>query len=348
MALMQEPYSYELPPDRIAQRPVYPYDRARLLTASRSSGAVAEGTFRDLPGEVRAGDVFVFNDTRVIPARLFGRLAATGGGVEILLVTAETPLRWRVIGRPLRKFRPGVRLSFPGGLLGEVIERIGEHEAIVHFSGAADRDIPGLIRQAGVMPIPPYIRGGRADEADERDYQTIFAREEGSVAAPTASLHFTPELMAALAAAGCEMETVTLHVGAPSFTALWAEGESAGALTPPGAERYGHDPELLARLRAVRTAGRRVVAVGTTVVRALESMARDEGAAGWRETSLFISPGFTFEVVDALVTNFHLPRSTHLLLVEAFAGRALLEASYAWALEHDFRFFSYGDGMLIT
>lgn len=345
-----EPYDFVLPPERIAERPVRPYHDAQLLVLAGEE--LAEATFFDLCRFVAPGDLIVFNNTRVIPARLFGRLP-TGGAVEVLLLEERGGNVWHALGKPLKKFKPGIRLDFGLGLCGEVAERSDPERVTLRFGavdpGLDEAGVAALIRSVGVMPVPPYIRGGRGDASDVVDYQTTFAAVEGSVAAPTASLHFTPELLDRLKAHGCPLEYITLHVGAPSFSVVWSSDGGAPVLIPPGQESYRYSAGALGAIAACRERGGRVVAVGTTVVRALESMARH--AAGrdgeWYETTLFIRPGFDFKVVDRLVTNFHQPRSTHLLLVEAFIGRAPLDRIYTHALASQYRFFSYGDGMLL-
>lgn len=348
----EEVFSYELPDHRIAQRPVYPYHDAKLLRIDRDSKQLSAAVFLDLPSMLQRSDLLVFNDTKVIPARFFGTLPG-GGAAELLLLErvaqAEGFQSWRCIGRPLKRFRVGSVITCAHSLCGEVLER-GSESAVVRFTCGAG-DLAEVMNSAGVMPIPPYIRAGEGDERDRVDYQTHFALHEGSVAAPTASLHFTPELLANIRARGCAIEQLTLHVGSASFLPLWHD--HSPELRAPGPERLRVNPQLVARLRAHRASGGRVIAVGTTVVRALESMARmsaKKSSAGSfaDSTELFITPGFQFELVDAMVTNFHQPRSTHLLLVEAFLGRALLERSYRHALDNQFRFLSYGDGMFIT
>jgi len=275
------------------------------------------------------------------------RLSGSGGEAELLCLEALGRGEYRCLARPMKRLRPGRRLLLGQGLSAEVIERLSDCELRVSFVCADGRSVENALAAAGLMPIPPYIRRGRADSGDVEDYQTFFARAAGSVAAPTAGLHFTPELCRAIEAKGCTIAYVTLHVGPASFLPL-ADG-SGKELRHPGSERYVHSPELLQRIGAARAGGGRVVAVGTTVVRALESMIlREGGPAGPAATDLFIRPGFRFKAVDVLVTNFHQPRTTHLLLVEAFMGRALLEASYAHALGGGYRFLSYGDGMVIV
>ncbi len=339
------PYTYDLPRERIAQRPAYPYDTARLLVVSRSRGVVADTDFRSLPNFVKAPDCLVFNDSAVIPARLFGVLAQGGAGVEMLLLTGD-PLggRYRALAKPMRKLKVGaiIRCS-------ELLEAavIGRDEFTVEVQLAVSSkgvSISDAIDQCGSMPIPPYIRDGVADATDRTDYQPPFAAHPGSVAASTASLHFTKELLTRLAAKGVQRACVTLHLGTASFQPVIRDGE----LRPPAAERYQFPVELSSVMRATKESQGRVIAVGTSVVRALETYARMARAAGGGETDLFIQPGFSFEMVDAVVTNFHQPGTTHLLLVESFLGRALLDESYRYALEHGFRFLSYGDGMLLV
>lgn len=341
------PYDFVLPPERIAQRPVRPYHAAKLLVYLR--GALAEGTFLDLPRYLEPEDLFIFNDSRVIPARLFGNLP-TGGAVEILLLERRGAEEWLCLGKPLKKLKEGAAIEFPQGLCAEVVERPEAQRVILRFyAGDSATSVPELVRRVGVMPVPPYIRGGRGDAADVEDYQTSFAKVEGSVAAPTASLHFTPELLEKIGAVGCRIEYVTLHVGAPSFTAVWNDEAGSPEFLPPGSELYRMSRGALDAVAACRARGGRVIGVGTTVVRALESMARNDGGRDgeWHPTSLFIRPGFEFKTIDRLVTNFHQPRSTHLLLVEAFIGGAALDQIYTHALAGGYRFFSYGDGMLL-
>ena len=344
------PFSFTLPAARIAQRPIVPYDRARLLVVNRAMHALEESSFFLLAQRLSPRDLLVFNNTRVIPARLLGRVRQTGTAAQLLLLREEkAPGCWICTGRPLRRFRPGVELEFGEKLRAEIMERLGPHEVRVLFHGGNGAEpVRELIFMQGFMPIPPYVRKGMADQEDRRDYQTIFAEIEGSIAAPTASLHFTPRLVAEIKKAGCQIAFITLHIGAASIRPLW---RADGSFEPPAAERYVIDRQVLAKSTEVKQAGGRVVAVGTTVARALESMNRvEEGEMPARaETALFIEPGFEFKVVDALITNLHQPATTHLLLVEAFMqGRALLADAYNYALKHDFRFLSYGDGMLIV
>lgn len=340
-----EPFTYELPTDRIAQRPAYPADSARLMVIDRASQTITHTTFQELPLLLTPGDHLVFNDTRVLPARLFGQLPGRpDSSVELLLLREEGPQRWLCIGRPLRKIRSAARVLLSNELSAEVIASPAPDRVVVEFQTTATRPVSELLREHGTMPIPPYIRDGHADEQDAVDYQTIFAEKDGSVAAPTASLHFTAELLAAISdQVGCSVSRVTLHVGSASFLPVIVDG----ALRPPGSEQFLVSQDTLNTLLAARERGGRVVAVGTTVVRALESAVRRGGSLALQDTQLFIQPGFEFKAVSTLVTNFHQPGTTHLLLVEALLGRELLREAYHLALREGYRFLSYGDGMVI-
>lgn len=343
-----EPFSYELPSSRIAQRPVYPYDAAKLMVIEREEGAISDDRFSSFARLVRAGDLVIFNNSRVIPARIFGQLRGAGTEVELLLLREQAPSQWLALGRPLKKLPQGAVIDFPAGLEVRVLSRVGEMEIEVQLLAAGGRSVLEVLADIGKMPVPPYIRGGVSDETDRADYQSVFARVDGSVAAPTASLHFTPALIGSLKDAGAIIKEVTLHVGAASFLPLWREGQST-QLSLPGPERCVFSSELKNDIVKARAELRRVFAVGTTVVRAIETfMLNSELNDGdLFETSLFISPGFEFKAVDVLVTNFHQPATTHLLLVEAFLGRPLLQRAYQHALDSDYRFLSYGDGMVI-
>lgn len=360
-------FDYQLPEDLIAQAPCEPRDASRLLVLPRGGdaggGAPAHRAFRDLPSLLRPGDLLVVNDTRVMPARLLGRRA--GGGVaEVLLLHPAGADRWRALVRPAARLHPGRRILFgdpgPHGppLAAVVEERFPEGEALLRFEVEAvgGMDSPtDLLRRLGQVPLPPYIR----DElSDPERYQTVYGREEGSVAAPTAGLHFTPALLEAVAAAGVSVARVTLHVGPGTFRPVRAERVEEHRMH---AEHYRVHPEAAAAVAAARARGGRVIAVGTTAARTLEAAALasaaagDDGgddsgpvAAGEGWTDLFIYPGYRFRVVDGLLTNFHLPRSTLLMLVCAFAGRERVLAAYAEAVWHRYRFYSFGDAMLIV
>jgi S-adenosylmethionine:tRNA ribosyltransferase-isomerase len=340
-------YLYDLPPERIAQRPVEPRDAARLLVLPRSEGAVADRRVSDLPDLLEPGDLLVVNDTRVFPARLLGRREDTGGAVEVLLVGPEVDpgaggeAPWRAVVSPARRMRPGVRLVFRDGVACEVLGGEGD-ERVVRFDGGLDGF--EAARLAGTTPLPPYVRRP-AEPGDEERYQTVYARERGAVAAPTAGLHFTPALLDRLAARGIERAAVTLHVGPGTFRPVASEDLGAHRIEP---ERFVVPPETARAVARARDAGRRVVAVGTTTVRALESVATEGGvrpASG--RADLFVRPPFRFRAVTALLTNFHLPGSTLLMLVAAFAGRERVLAAYRHAVEAGYRFYSYGDAMLV-
>ncbi|HLG51395.1 MAG TPA: tRNA preQ1(34) S-adenosylmethionine ribosyltransferase-isomerase QueA [Chloroflexota bacterium] len=332
-------FDYDLPPELIAQTPLPDRDRCRLLVLHRQSGTVEHHRFDDLPGLLRPGDVLVMNDSRVLPARLFGQ-KPTGGRVEILLTRRQRPDAWLALVRP--GLRPGQGIRFAEDLVATVEEVREDGQRLLRFdrSGA---ELDAAIHRIGTMPIPPYIREPLADPSA---YQTVYAREEGSVAAPTAGLHFTPTLLDRLAGAGIELVFLTLHVGPGTFRPVKTPDPSQHHLD---AEWYRLGPEAADRINRARDEGRRIIAVGTTVVRTLESLADDRGhvAPTEGETALFILPGHAFRCVDAMITNFHLPRSTLIMLVAAFAGRERILAAYREAIALRYRFYSFGDAMLI-
>ncbi|MBK9517866.1 MAG: tRNA preQ1(34) S-adenosylmethionine ribosyltransferase-isomerase QueA [Anaeromyxobacter sp.] len=338
-------FDYPLPEELIAQAPVSPRDASRLLCLA-GTGPTDHRAFADLPDLLQPGDLVVFNDTRVIPARLVGVKEGTGGKVEMLLVDpvgGDLPRRWRAMGQAAKPIREGARLRF--GELLAVVERV---EGEGFYALLLDREGPALeaaLAVAGRLPLPPYIR--RAPTADDAErYQTVFARRPGSAAAPTAGLHFTPEVLARLEARGVARAAVTLHVGPGTFLPVRGESLEQHRMHE---ERFEVGAATVEAVAACRGRGGRVVAVGTTAVRTLESAFCDGRLqAGAGRTALFIRPGHTFGVVDALVTNFHLPRSTLLMLVCAFGGRERVLAAYAEAVSCRYRFFSYGDAMLLT
>lgn len=344
--MQYEPYSYDLPDERIAQRPVHPPESARMMVVDRQLGQVSHSSFADITEFLRPSDHLIFNDTKVIPARLFGALEdASGYQVEVVLLHEESGDEWSALGFPMRRIRAAQRVYFNEKLTAIVCPSPREDRLRLRFETHSDRTIFDLVEEHGTMPIPPYIRSGRGDEQDRIDYQSIFAEQPGSVAAPTASLHFSKELMAKITLrVGCRIDTLTLHVGAASFQPIVVNG----VLRPPGEEHLHVSESLLTRARDTKRQGGRIVAVGTTVVRALESAVRHTSADSLTSTELFIQPGFEWRMVDALITNFHQPRTTHLLLVEALTGQALLHQAYTAALENGYRFLSYGDGMLIV
>jgi S-adenosylmethionine:tRNA ribosyltransferase-isomerase len=339
-------FDFDLPETQIALRPVSPRDSARLMVV-QADGGIAHRNMRDLPDYLRAGDALLVNDTKVIPARLHGQRQRASGPakIEILLHRRLSDDRYSVLARPARKLAVGDSLSF-GDLKAEVTGRGENGEAEIRFalSGAALDD---AIAAQGEMPLPPYIAGKRPpDVRDVADYQTTFARQDGSVAAPTAGLHFTPELFAGLEKKGVAREAVTLHVGLGTFLPVTADDTSQHRMH---AERATLDVATAARLNAVHTAGGRIAAVGTTSLRTLESAATPDGTVlpfdG--ETDIFITPGYRFRAVDLLVTNFHLPRSTLFMLVSALMGLEVMKAAYAEAIAQGYRFYSYGDACLL-
>ncbi len=335
-------FDFELPPERIALRPVSPRDAARMLCVS-GDGPMEDAHVRDLPLRLRKGDCLVFNDTRVIPAQLEGRRGAAGIGAT--LHKRIDLRRWQAFIRNAKRLKAGDEIIFGGGVTVTAEERLEDGSFILLFHGEEAVEI--LLDRAGTMPLPPYIASKRAiDEADKSDYQTMFAQKDGAVAAPTASLHFTPELMDALAGAGIGHETLTLHVGAGTFLPVKADDTEEHKMH----SEWGRiDPATADRLNAVRDAGGRIIAVGTTVLRLLESAASEDRRILPFEgdTDIFITPGYRFKGVDGLMTNFHLPKSTLFMLVSALMGLDRMRAAYAHAIETEYRFYSYGDSSLL-
>ena len=339
-------FDFELPGERIALRPASPRDSARLLRVGRApcgGSGLTDHLVSDLPRLLRAGDVLVFNDTRVIPARLEGTRGEAKVGAT--LHKREGPRAWRAFLRNARRVREGDRIEFGSGVAAQVSAKGDDGSMRLEFEG--EEPVELLLGRAGRMPLPPYIAARRgADAQDAEDYQTMFAREEGAVAAPTAALHFTPRLMDALAAAGIGHETLTLHVGAGTFLPVKAEDTAAHRMH----SEWGRiEAAAAARLDRVRRSGGRVIAVGTTSLRLLESAAAQDGTIGPFEgdTDIFITPGYRFRAVDGLVTNFHLPRSTLFMLVSALMGLETMKSAYSHAIESGYRFYSYGDASLL-
>ena len=335
-------FDFELPPERIALRPARPRDSARLLVVD-CDRPFADRHVRDLPQLLRQGDVLVFNDTRVIPAQLEGRRGEARIGAT--LHKRIDLRRWQAFVRNGKRLREGDAITFPAEVSALAEARHADGSWTLSFAG--EEPVEVLLERAGTMPLPPYIAGKRgADEADRSDYQTMFAREQGAVAAPTAALHFTPELMAALQAAGIVHETLTLHVGAGTFLPVKAEDTAAHVMH---AEWGRIDEATAARLNAARAGGGRIIAVGTTSLRLLESACGEDGVIRPFEgdTAIFITPGYRFRAIDGLLTNFHLPRSTLFMLVSALMGRERMQAAYAHAIAAEYRFYSYGDASLL-
>ena len=335
-------FDFDLPPDNIALRPASPRDSARLLAAAGPSG-IEDRTVRDLPSLLRAGDMLVFNDTRVIPAQLEGRRGEARIGATL---HKRIGLRqWQAFLRNAKRVREGDRIEFGAGVTAIADARDEDGGVTLQFEGEEPVEI--LLERAGTMPLPPYIASKRpTDEQDRSDYQTMFAREDGAVAAPTAALHFTPELMDAIAAAGVLTQTLTLHVGAGTFLPVKAQDTDDHRMH---AEWGRIDAAAADRLNAARAAGGRLIAVGTTSLRLLESAADTDGTLNpfEDETTIFITPGYRFKIVDLLLTNFHLPRSTLFMLVSAFAGLDRMKAAYEHAKTLRYRFYSYGDATLL-
>jgi S-adenosylmethionine:tRNA ribosyltransferase-isomerase len=334
-------FDFELPPERIALRPARPRDSARLLLVD--GDALSDRHMLDLPGLLRPGDVLVFNDTKVIPAQLEGRRGDASIGAT--LHKREGPREWQAFLRNAKRARVGDTIEFGEGVAAAVAEKADDGSALLHFEG--EEPVELLLERAGRMPLPPYIASRRAaDEQDRADYQTMFAREQGAVAAPTAALHFTPRLLEALDARGVHRETLTLHVGAGTFLPVKADDTGGHRMH---AEWGRIDAATAGRLNAVRRAGGRLIAVGTTSLRLLESAADDDGTIHPFEgdTAIFITPGYRFKAVDGLVTNFHLPRSTLFMLVSALMGLDVMKSAYVHAVEHGYRFYSYGDSSLL-
>jgi S-adenosylmethionine:tRNA ribosyltransferase-isomerase len=353
-------FDFQLPPELIAQAPLPERDASRLLQVQRPSGQVRHRQFRELPSLLRKGDLLVFNDSRVIPARLIGKKKGTGGRAELLLVRPATDVAteaalksnaagtvWTCLGQSSKGFRPGMELEFDAGLTATVLSAAGGGEYAVKFTSPM-ATLEEAIARAGKLPLPPYITRD-VEQSDDERYQTIYARKVGSVAAPTAGLHFTPEIFAELDSRGVERTFVSLEVGPGTFMPV-REG--------PISEHKMHEErafvpsETASKIAAAKREGRRVIAVGTTVVRTLESACPHpdplpKGEGDRFATSIFITPGFHFRVVDALVTNFHLPKSTLVMLVSAFLGRERTLSAYAEAIREKYRFFSYGDAMFI-
>jgi S-adenosylmethionine:tRNA ribosyltransferase-isomerase len=339
-------FDFELPPERIALRPASPRDAARMLCVTE--GRIEDSDVLSLPSRLCAGDCLIFNDTKVIPAQLEG-IRRTFKGVEARIgATLHKRVdlrRWQAFIRNAKRLQAGDRVEFGAGVTAIAQERLPDGSFMLNFEGSEPVEV--LLERAGRMPLPPYIASKRAvDAADKSDYQTMFADKDGAVAAPTASLHFTPRLMDALNAAKVGQETLTLHVGAGTFLPVKADDTDNHVMH---AEWGQIDAATADRLNAVRANGGRLIAVGTTVLRLLESAADDKGMIQPFEgdTAIFITPGYRFKAIDGLMTNFHLPKSTLFMLVSALMGLETMQAAYAHAIANDYRFYSYGDSSLL-
>lgn len=338
-------FDYKLPPDLIAQQPVEPRDAARLLLVDRSSGALSDRTFRDLPDLLNPGDLIVVNDTRVLPARLFAR-RLSGGRVELLLLDRNADGVWRAMGRPARRLRAGERLELLDSqdeVTNDGVDVVGRdaEQVLVRF------DDEEAIGRHGHVPLPPYIHD-RLDDPER--YQTVYARDPGSAAAPTAGMHFTVDILERCRSRGVQVAPITLHVGLGTFQPIKTVDARDHEMH---AEIFSVSAATVEMIRETRVSGGRVLAVGTTSVRTLETIASSVLAGGPArslagETRLFITPGTPFQLVDLMLTNFHLPRTTLLLLVASFAGEALMRQAYQHAIAEQYRFYSFGDAMLIV
>jgi len=350
-------FAFLLPPELIAQEPPAVRGSSRLLHLNRSTGARVHTTIDQFATCLDEGDVVVLNDTKVFPARLLGRRDPSGGAVECFLVNrvsseaAGTQETWQALVHPGQKLPPGARMAFDDDgsdvLQGEVLERHFHGRRLVRLWTIDGRSVTEVVDAIGHVPLPPYIK--RDDRVDDRDrYQTVFARERGSIAAPTAGLHFTPQILEHLESRGVVAVYITLHVGYGTFQPVRAEHVEDHRLEP---EHYEVPERTVAVIEAARSRGKRIVAVGTTTTRTLEAVAHENGGrlvAGSGATDVFIYPGFKFQVVTGLVTNFHLPGSSLIMIVAAFAGRQAVLDAYAEAIARRYRFYSYGDAMLIT
>ncbi len=337
-------FDYELPAELIAQRPLPRRDDSRMMVVDRKSATIRHARFREFSGLLGAGDVLVLNDTKVLPARLWG--TSGEARIEFLFVRESGPGLWDVLCRPAKRARAGGTVRFPGGIAARVAGSAEDGRRTLDFGGT---DVRGLLRKSGYAPLPPYIKRAEQDEAaraeDISRYQTVFAGKEGAIAAPTAGLHFTPGVLRALRDRGVDVRRVTLDVGLATFQPVRAELVADHRMLE---ESYSVAPASAKAVSAAKAEGRPVTAVGTTVVRTLESAWRDGVVRSGRGlTALFITPGYGFRVVDRLLTNFHLPRSTLLMLVASFAGHELTAEAYREAVKERYRFFSYGDCMLI-
>ncbi len=341
--LKKEDFFFNLPEDQIAQDPLEDRSSSRLLVLDKNTGETAHHVFREIPDFLKAGDCLVINDTKVIPARLIGEKESTGGKVEVLLLKRKENDIWETLVKPGKKMKPGARVSFGGGLLkGEVIDVVDEGNRLIHFEyqGIFEE----ILDQLGQMPLPPYITH---QLEDKNRYQTVYAKHSGSAAAPTAGLHFTPELLEKIKAMGVEIAHVTLHVGLGTFRPVKVDNILEHHMH---SEFYRIEASEAEKINRAKDGGHRVICVGTTSCRTIESAADESGhlkeCSGW--TEIFIYPGYKFKVLDCLITNFHLPESTLIMLVSALAGREHVLAAYEEAVEKGYRFFSFGDAMFIT
>lgn len=340
-------FDYDLPEELIAQSPLNERDASRMLIVNREQGTLQDSVFASLPAQLRPNDVLVLNDTKVFPARLMGERMPTGGSVEILLLQEIETNLWQVLARPARRLRIGARISFgTSSLEAEVINAADDGTRVIRFEKT--ENLREVIDEIGQTPLPPYIKRDQGTLAkDQQRYQTVYASERGAIAAPTAGLHFTPKVLEEIEAAAIKIAKVTLHVGYGTFEPVRVDDVAAHRVAP---EQFTISDDAAKLINDSRNAGGRLVCVGTTTARAVESAASENGQVGACSgvADLTIIPGYKFRVVDALLTNFHLPRSSLLLLVSAFAGRDLILKAYRHAVTERYRFYSYGDCVLIS
>lgn len=339
-------FDYELPEELIAQQPLAERDASRMLVLNRAKRTFADSTFRSLPAYLRPNDVVVLNNTRVFPARLIGERVPTGGAVELLLLREIETNTWEALARPARRLRVGERISFSGAkLMAEVIDELEHGRRLIRFE--TGEDLNELIDELGRTPLPPYIKRDAGEYSGDREqYQTVYATQRGAIAAPTAGLHFTPATLLELKKSGVATVEITLHVGYGTFEPVAVEEIEKHRVAP---EYFSVSKDAADKINQARIRGGRVICVGTTTARALESAFHDDAGviAGSGAAGLTIIPGYRFRAVDVLLTNFHLPRSSLLLLVSAFAGRELALNAYRHAVRERYRFYSFGDAMLI-
>ena len=335
-------YDYDLPKELIAQDPLEDRSSSRLLVLNKNTGEFSHHHFKDIKDYLRPGDCLVINDTKVIPARLYGRKEETGAAIEVLLLKRLTGDEWECLVRPGKKLRPGTRVEFGDGKLKGTITGMleeGNRKIAFEYDGIFEE----ILDELGQMPLPPYITH---ELKDKNRYQTVYAKYEGSAAAPTAGLHFTKELLEEIKAMGVEIATVTLHVGLGTFRPVKVDRIEDHHMH---SEYYVVEPEQAEKINRAKREGHRIISVGTTSCRTLESAAKDGFvAAGSGNTEIFIYPGYEFKIIDCLITNFHLPQSTLLMLVSALAGRDNIMSAYKEAVKEKYRFFSFGDAMFIT
>ncbi len=334
-------FDYNLPPELIAKSPAEKRDSSRLMVLHRDDGRIEHRKFSDIVEYLNPSDILVVNNTKVIPARLIGHKKQTGGEVEILLLRHESENLWNCLVRPGRRLMPGAKVEFKSGLMeAEIMEHRPGGQRLVRFTHQGD--FYQTLEKVGQVPLPPYI-DRKPMEADKNRYQTIYAKEEGAVAAPTAGLHFTPELMDKVKAKGVEVLEILLHVGWGTFKGVEADDIREHRMD---AEYYRINREVADKLKNGKMGNRRIIAIGTTTSRALESFGQSGKMSDW--TEIFIYPPYQFKIVDSLVTNFHLPKSTLIMLVSALAGRENVMKAYQQAIENRYRFYSYGDAMMVV